>query len=633
MDNLKNKELYEKLTKSRMKEIYVNIFILDDLERTEKSISGIVRTGNISVSADSLVRRVASLEVILSNRNNDLDNIEDYLKLNRKVSISIGQKNIKKDHSNPIIWYEQGVYVISSVSVNHSAEDLSVNLELEDKMALLNGDCGGELPCSVTFHSYDQIQEDGSIKSYPQKIYDLIQGLIVYYGKENLANIIINDIPSELKNTVRYTGEGELYYNQNTSVFAKSSNFLVYDGEWQSFRTGENVGYIFTDFVYPKELVSGIGDSVATILSNVSELLENYEFFYDVYGRFIFQEKKNYLNTSYQNTIIKDTNNNNLSVIDASNYKVDFSGDDKYNFDFSNNKELISSISSSPNISNIRNDFHIWGKKSYGDKEQKDIAIHYHLAIKSKPVLTEHDVIYENDGESIRIPTFKDPSSSIKKYTPSDWRAELYLQGLEALSRQDRPDIFQQEIIDNFPSIYNFQKKDFKFNILKNPTKLNYFIDFIEPNHSLFQYSVDAIGVKTLTEEKDEINAIFQLDTPNVVIIDLDGDEKEELRKKCEMQGQPFSLVDHSIYETISLGSCINTAQEYARKLIFEHTNFTENISISCIPVYNLEPNTRIRIEDENSGIHGDYLINSINIPLGIEELMSIDCSKITDKY
>jgi len=39
--------------------------------------------------------------------------------------------------------------------------------------------------------------------------------------------------------------------------------------------------------------------------------LGNYEYFYDVYGNFVFQEIKNYLNNSQSKLIIDKLNNNN----------------------------------------------------------------------------------------------------------------------------------------------------------------------------------------------------------------------------------------------------------------------------------------------------------------------------------
>jgi hypothetical protein len=50
--------------------------------------------------------------------------------------------------------------------------------------------------------------------------------------------------------------------------------------------------------------------------------------------------------------------------------------------------------------------------------------------------------------------------------------------------------------------------------------------------------------------------------------------------------------------------------------LINEHTYYTESVTITTIPIYYLEPNTRISIVDEVTGINGEYLVSKITVPL-----------------
>jgi hypothetical protein len=50
--------------------------------------------------------------------------------------------------------------------------------------------------------------------------------------------------------------------------------------------------------------------------------------------------------------------------------------------------------------------------------------------------------------------------------------------------------------------------------------------------------------------------------------------------------------------------------------LINEHTYYTESITLTTIPIYYLEPNTRIKVIDDATGINGEYLVSKITIPL-----------------
>ena len=169
-------------------------------------------------------------------------------------------------------------------------------------MCLLNGECGGGLPASVIFDSYNQINKDGSITSIQNRIYDIIQTLVIFYGGEDINKVFINDVPLEIKQIVRWTGSQELFYNIATDMYTLNADSVAEDGLWKTFKYNEDIGYAYTDFVYPGELVSGIGENVCSVLDKIKNVLGNFEYFYDVDGNFVFQEIKNYLNNSYSAT-------------------------------------------------------------------------------------------------------------------------------------------------------------------------------------------------------------------------------------------------------------------------------------------------------------------------------------------
>jgi hypothetical protein len=47
-------------------------------------------------------------------------------------------------------------------------------------------------------------------------------------------------------------------------------------------------------------------------------------------------------------------------------------------------------------------------------------------------------------------------------------------------------------------------------------------------------------------------------------------------------------------------------------------------MSITAIPIYRLEPNTKIRINDPISGVTGDYYLNKIMLPLAYNGTMQL---------
>ena len=105
------------------------------------------------------------------------------ISMNKKIYVEIGYKNITSRYKEyPIIWFPLGVYVIISSSIAHSNSDLTISLQLEDKMCLLNGECGGTFPATVVFDQYDTIDENGEEIISRPTIYQIIQELVHHFG-------------------------------------------------------------------------------------------------------------------------------------------------------------------------------------------------------------------------------------------------------------------------------------------------------------------------------------------------------------------------------------------------------------------------------------------------------------------
>ena len=71
-------------------------------------------------------------------------------------------------------------------------------------------------------------------------------------------------------------------------------------------------------------------------------------------------------------------------------------------------------------------------------------------------------------------------------------------------------------------------------------------------------------------------------------------------------------------------GGVLKSAYEEIRKELYQYTNYNEQISLTTLPIYYLEPNVRITVRDPETNIYGDYIIQSINLPLDISGTMSI---------
>lgn len=60
-------------------------------------------------------------------------------------------------------------------------------------------------------------------------------------------------------------------------------------------------GYRICDIVYPYDLIASPGDTITSVLDKLVNMLGNFEYYYDVNGRFIFQKKRTYSDVSYNN--------------------------------------------------------------------------------------------------------------------------------------------------------------------------------------------------------------------------------------------------------------------------------------------------------------------------------------------
>ena len=660
---------------NRLKEQYIKINVLDFKENPIEEIQGKAISGNINLDGSSGMRRTANITFLANEYQNDLTNVKHLLSINKKIQLLIGFTNNTNKYDNyPIIWFPQGIYVIISPNISYSSTGLTISLTLHDKMALLNGECGGTLPASVIFNQIQDVDSEGNTTISHPTIYQIIQQLVHHFGGQKLGKIIISDIDNKIKKVMRWMGNSPLYiFQQNTGEYIYThistdyndliNNIDVTKGQILTFEYGEDIGYILDDFIYPTELMGNAGDSVVIILDQIVNLLGNYEYFYDINGNFRFQEIKNYLNTTYSTFLINE--------IQEQNYMSDYThGKSIYTFDDAN---IIQSFSNAPQYQQIKNDFVIWGMKNTGG--DNPIPIRYHLAIDKKPQIgNTYEVFFYTDPEDgilkakapIKFPR-KDPNGfpakgesglyyydsstkiiykwndEIKDYEPTnyelqtirteDYRSELYMQGVMSESLALENNYYYTELKTQWNKIYNMQyPPGFKEEMIKNPSNMDFFLDFIDTSSALGQLSVQNIGRRTAIINNEAINCIFEPTHPDLVIIKTGQENTDELTEECKKRHQDFIQVGANIYNMLLTGGVMRSAYEEIKQQLYQYTHYNEQVSLTTLPIYYLEPNTRISIKNKECGIYGDYMINSISLPLDVNGIMSITCTKAVER-
>ena len=654
----------------KLKQQFIKLIVLSFNEMPIAEIQGKVLSGNISLDGSSAMRRTANISLVADEYENDLTDTKHLLSINKKIEILIGFTNTTEEYKDfPVLWFPQGTFVIITPNISHGMNGINISLTLHDKMALLNGECGGTLPASIIFHQVQDIDENGQIVIKKPTIYQIIQELVNHFGGQQLRKIIISDIDNKIKKVMRWTGSTPLYLYQSLQNGQIQNHFSTNyneasrgSGTIREFQYGEDVGYILTDFVYPDQLVSNAGDTIVTILDKIKNVLGNYEYFYDIDGNFRFQEIKNYLNTSYATFKINE--------IQANNYLVDYSsGKSVYTFTDAN---IITAFSNSPQYQQIKNDFVIWGKRK--TVEGKEVPIRYHLAIDKKPETgNEYKVFFFIDpddgitkakkpvefdsrnnfptkGEvgnyylaadtayiykwAPDVQTYEKTPYTIETVTTSDYRTELYMAGVASQPFGLDSNYYYTELKNQWTKIYNIRgdNPNFLKEVLEQPSSINFFLDFIDTNSSLSQFSIDNIGRRTTVLNNDMINCIFEPDNPDIVIIQAGTSETNEIREECENRKQEYVQVKTELYSLLSNGGALRSAYEQMRKELYQYTNYNEQVSLTILPIYHLEPNTRITIQDVQSGIYGDYIIKTFSLPLDVNGTMSLSCTKALER-
>ena len=415
---LNDEAFLELVNKQKIKEQFAKITLLDWEENPIQDIQGIVTGGSINLDGKSSIRRTCNLNLFIEKENANVTNINNLISINKKVWLEIGYTNTTdyyKDYD--ILWFPQGTLVVINPSISHGTNGTSISLQLKDKMCLLNGECGGVIPASTQFDKYETIDENGMYIIERPVIIQIIRELVNHFGGEQLGKIIIGDIDNRIKTVMKWTGNSPLYLINNEGSYSMTTDYSKTNNNYIQYEYGEDIGYIYSDFYYPSDLIANAGDTVVTILDKIKNMLGNFEYFYDIEGNFIFQEVKNYLNTTQAkvDTYLKNdfiSSKIDLQNIKKEDYLIDISkGKAVYKFDDSN---LITSYSNSPQFNMIKNDFVVWGIRK--NANGNDVPIRYHLAIDKKPQIGNiYDCFFYEDPDDKLIKAkmpikFKDKS-------------------------------------------------------------------------------------------------------------------------------------------------------------------------------------------------------------------------------
>jgi hypothetical protein len=130
-----------------------------------------------------------------------------------------------------------------------------------------------------------------------------------------------------------------------------------------------------------------MGETITSILDKIKGMLSEFEYFYDVDGRFIFQKKQSFINTLWTgNDEAPDDESEATALAYQSNSVYDFTG-----------SVLFSSFNNNPNLSNLKNDFTAAGERETASGAL--VPIRFRYAIDRKPVQYTSITVDEEDPQ------------------------------------------------------------------------------------------------------------------------------------------------------------------------------------------------------------------------------------------
>lgn len=676
-EGLTRREFLAKLDDIINQKRYAKLTLLNWKEEPLKEIQGEIVSGSLSKDGSSCIRTTGSLTTSVDASSYSVEDANMDFAINKKIFIEIGIRNDTDDWKQyPILWFPQGVFFIKSFSCNSSTSSaLNISITINDKMSMLNGDAGGTFPSTIILDRQNTQTETGKYATKKILVYNIIQEVVNHWGGEDLNNIVIEDVPLRIKRIMRWTGNTPLYLVSNGgqaeagTLSYDPTTILPTQGNYLQINNGDDAGYIYDDFVYDTDLTLNAGQTVVDALEKIKQYLGNYEYFYDCYGIFHFREIRNYLNTTQGKIILDDMTENDYLVDRAIPKEV---------YTFSDASNLLS-INVNPQYESIKNDYIVHGTRQ-GTDSNITYDVFYHLAIDSKPntgnVYTNLLLYRELDTNLLcgifpivvqKLPEFGEFNSIYKvgdkaymwdddnswkelvvegyytganPYVTKDWRTELYLQGLQALANNsiDRGHYFE-ELRAFWPQIYDLKNQRFwgeaedssiQARVL---TDGNYYLDFIDSSSSLGKYSVSNIGRRSDVVINDDVNCLFEPEVPNIVFLNMDLQDTDlegyqALRRECIDSGQPYAQTRGEIFRAFATGGYSNGAYDIICSELYQHTTYQTTLSLTALPNYWLEPNSRVRISDNVTKTFGNYMVQNISLPLEVGSVMSITANE-----
>lgn len=618
---------------------FIRILILDQEDKPIKAIQGNATGGNISLQNNSTYRRSGNLTLVTKIEKGIGENeifhkvteIDNLISINKRVSVEIGLENTGRDYPYyDIFWFPQGVFLVSNATVSYDSQGIQISVKLIDKMGLLSGEAGGLLTQPTLIYKKDQI-EDWRL---------LVTNVVHNFGGIPYNKIVVEDLDFYSQAPYRWDNEAPLYADNNRQLTLKKPD-TENPWTWEKRQTVGKASEYSKGLSYPKNISVEANTPVTAILDTIKNAVGNYEYFFDVDGVFHFREIKNYLNQGSPLETLTDAINEKYFLNLAG-------GKSLYQF---NDKNIFTAFQHDPQYSKIKNDIILRAEVT----EDRLTPYIYHLLVDT-PLPEEYrfsmdsnnvvELLDEKDDKN-------DKDDNKERYPAADWRARLYLFACAtsaskieyfkthpALKRELSENLLA-EIKEFFPKTFSVSVEEdsgkYKTTTTESPFTASYYIDLLDTSKlysgvDTYALSIKEIGQRPTVLLNEEVNCLFEKENDNIIRIVESGGGKPSDLKNNEFWVIDDSSKEDGIMAFLNRGSWYNPAFDKIRVALHEYINYHSTISLTAIPSYYLDVGQRISVKNEEADIDGDYVIQSLNIPLTLNGTMSITATKAIER-
>lgn len=614
-------------------------------------IEGDATGGTLSLTNQSSVRRTGSLNLLVPEYErgmygmdimHEVTNMETLISMNKIVRVwkgiedtagyldkngtSWSQKDVGSTRPG-IFWFNMGTYLLSNASVTYNNQGIQVSMKLNDPMARLNGEAGGTIASKVQHSPIDTEElKEGKIviDSTLPTTKTIVKTVLRDFGgfkEEDLQGAI--DIPEDYDAVVHWAGNYDIMIHEASGYWqiAKAPNSIPTG--WIKIPAWGYMGYMTKPFVYPTKsespFTSEAGSTVSAVLDTIKNTLGNYEHFFTPAGKYRFQPIQNYVTKGMpQDDITK--------ALDAKYFYTPAKDLQIYSLQ---DAKIITAYTNAPQYNQIKNDFMVIGKHP-----ELELPIRYHVTLERR--------IPANEKRYWTIQWAKDDKDVARVYSATEggatdcgdnYRLKKYLQ---VIAENDQT-AFGKEIREEFPKMFDIENMQWRFDPTSSARdSLLYWFDIIDSRSiagDIGQFGVETIGRRTKVIPDDQVNCLFTSYMPERDLYTEDqwifGEYKDGKFVQYDKDSEEGKKAIDAINSKIGLGITRIPAEDYIRASLHQYLSYNENITINAVPIYHLDVNQLIYVENNESDIQGNYIIDSISYPLNFDGLMTINARKM----